>query len=294
MLRVVVPGANKLLLFARTFLSGGMREMIIVSALVYCSFLFAIMIVMPADGFRRSAMHLYRTLILGDGEQFDSIGLTANDGEAAETGFGILGTALFNIVIMNVFIAIYTTQYAQLENDAELLFQRERARFACRYVLQHQKLQLLGFPEPERRPWAWRLLTLLVPLAFVVGVALLLTPRSPLCSCAAAFIAFSQVLWQAILMRSKWLPCRAACAYCPSHETKHFLWVCHRTEMPEVFASSAAAYSLGANRMPSDQVERMDAKIEAVERKMDRLADNVNLILDRLQNVSAPPIQAGR
>jgi len=267
-LRVVLVGANKLLLFAHTFLSGSMREMISVSFLVYASFVFIHLVIRhdplhDHGGWKWTALHLYRTLIIGDGESLDSIGVSTEEEEPLLTGFMIFGTAIFNIVIMNLFIAIYTTQYGQLEGDGELLFHQERASLACRSILQSQKVQDLG---PSR--CARILLTVTVPLAFSAGIVLLTLPEDPWRELAAGLFAFAEVLWQALCMRSR----------CETSKP-HFLWISHRAEMPGAQLDDAASDTPEF----STALKNLQKRVNRMDDKFDNLAGDISKILSKLE-----------
>jgi len=291
-LRVVVPGANKLLLFARTFTNASSLEMMCGIVLVYASFFCAYCIMRPEYAWNIALLELYRTLIIGDGESLDTIGLKTDEEEPLLTVFAVLGTATFNIVIMNLVIAIFTTQYGHLEGEGEMFFQRERARFACRYILQHQKLQHLAFPGRAECPWAWKLLTAVIPVSFALSLILVLVPAtSPHRALAGCFIALGQVTWQSRSFYSEWFPCRAACFGEPRQSPNHFLWVSHLADMLDGSDSDFVRAGTGGPEL-QDRIVRIEEKMDnlagRMERKIDLLAGDMSKILGRLEDFVPP------
>jgi len=263
--------------------------------LLYTAFLCAYSILRPDHPPRVAMVELYRTLIIGDGESLDNVGLKADEDDSILTAFAFLGTAAFNIVIMNLVIAIFTTQYGHLEGEGEMFFQRERARFACGYILQHQKLQHLAFPGPLESPLAWRVLTSVIPASFSLAAILAFVPDRPQSAIAACFIAVGQVTWQARSFYSEWFPCQAPYFGAKKQRVNHFLWVCHQADMREDTTVSSAEPRSNVAEL-QEKVLRIEEKIEhlagSVDRKIDALAGDVGRILGRLEDfVSLPEIR---
>lgn len=113
------------------------------------------------DAWGNVLVEMYRILFFADGDQLDDVGLTAIcDGEvcptshpgefmrsAAKAGLMMVFTFFFNIMILNLLIAVFGTAYDQSYLDAPKHFMKMKSVFSCKYyfTFSHLKHKELGW-----------------------------------------------------------------------------------------------------------------------------------------------------
>ncbi|CAE7325674.1 Herc2, partial [Symbiodinium sp. CCMP2456] len=218
MLRVSSFGGKKILVLIKTLVSGAMREIFLIFCLFFLAFALTAVMLDRSVAVGIVSWSLYRGLIFGDGAGLDNMGFAIEGLSRGEiprvtdvdvlktllTVMAILGTVTF-IVILNMIIAIYSTEYGRLEMESDLLFQWERAKYCCNCLLGMQKLR--------SRNRLWLHLTRGVVIGCLAGSvaffaafptgpdAMAAPPPFPL---GALLLATAQVGMQALMMRSDW------------------------------------------------------------------------------------------
>eukprot|EP00747_Dinoflagellata_sp_TGD_P068436 gnl/TRDRNA2_/TRDRNA2_155712_c0_seq2.p1 gnl/TRDRNA2_/TRDRNA2_155712_c0~~gnl/TRDRNA2_/TRDRNA2_155712_c0_seq2.p1 ORF type:complete len:392 (-),score=46.79 gnl/TRDRNA2_/TRDRNA2_155712_c0_seq2:144-1166(-) len=146
----------------------------------------------------------------------------------------LLGTILFNVVILNLITAVYSNEYDALSQRAELLLQKERAIYCCKYLLMLQKRHLGSDQTNNAKVRSILKKACALSLALAATILLLVTflPQAytdfmwvSLCFVAAFLMAFAQVTLQMLQMQSDWFQNQSyAKREGPSDD--HFLWIC--------------------------------------------------------------------
>eukprot|EP00930_Biecheleria_cincta_P082415 TRINITY_DN7214_c0_g1_i1.p1 TRINITY_DN7214_c0_g1~~TRINITY_DN7214_c0_g1_i1.p1 ORF type:complete len:1150 (+),score=203.33 TRINITY_DN7214_c0_g1_i1:212-3661(+) len=230
-LRVSSFGGKKILVLLKTLSSGAVGEVFMVALLILGCFISTAMMLDRSGSVGWVFLSLFRGLLLGDGAGLDNLGFDIeSDQRITEDSMmvhllnlmSILGTITF-ILILNMVIAIYSTEYSRLESQSDALFNLERARYSCNCLLGLMKLK-------QNRPfvlWAMRLLW----VACLAGVVVILwffhRQQGPL----AVLLAVAQVTLQALMMRSDWFTLGANGSEGPSEA--HYLWICYKCDKSE-------------------------------------------------------------
>lgn len=230
-LRVSSYGGKKILVLLKTLSSGAVREVFMVALLILACFICTAMMLDRSGSVGWVFLSLFRGLLLGDGAGLDNLGFDIENGQdlnEAEANsmihllntMSILGTIAF-ILILNMVIAIYSTEYSRLESQSASLFSLERARYSCSCLLGLMKLR-------RSRPtavWAMRLL----PVACLAGAFVIFwfapMQQGPW---AAVLLATAQVTLQALMMRSDWFSVREDGSEGP--DRNHYLWICYKCD----------------------------------------------------------------
>jgi len=270
------------------FVSGAIREMFLVTSLFFSAVVLAFMILKRKNTSSWIGLHLYRGLLFGDGAALDFMGLDPEkqeEGSPVRTMMMLATTILFNIVILNLTVAVYSSEYDRLERESEVYLQRERAKTCCELLLSLQKIKLKDSSD------AWRLKVAKVSSASAVllGAVLLWLPIGASlltlrCFLAACLFAFAQITFQAINMASHWFPGRDNGVEGPEHE--HFLWICHRSNYCEEDATSDldkdALHDIIDERVAkldekiSTRISRLDGRVETLSAQLEHKIDGLN------------------
>jgi len=291
------------------FSSGAICEVMVVTLLFFFSVCLAFAMLSNTPTYTSMGwLFLYRGLLFGDGDALDAMGLqfmcTTDEGGApsvnnfTQTSVMLLATLLFNIVIMNLTTAVYSAEYDRLEKEAELHFQRERAKACCEILLSLQKIKLPPDDEtsPGRSANVLQFLKGSCVFCVIVGILLHLKSHGRGVYCvqlaSAVLLAYAQVVTQAVWMASDWFPLREDGEEGP--EKEHFLWICYRSDFCEdqfapndldkqVFQEVVEERLGKLDEFMSDRVVRLDAAIdsmnEAFEDKMNCLEARIEKLL---------------
>eukprot|EP00930_Biecheleria_cincta_P095740 TRINITY_DN8766_c0_g3_i2.p1 TRINITY_DN8766_c0_g3~~TRINITY_DN8766_c0_g3_i2.p1 ORF type:complete len:911 (-),score=181.24 TRINITY_DN8766_c0_g3_i2:400-3132(-) len=277
-LRVTQCGRKVTTIFS-AFFSGAISEMLLVTWLFFCCVCLAFsMLKRNGDGMT-SGLKIYRGLLFGDGDGLDYMGLKARseenktdieeggDDSRTHTALMLIATLLFNIVIGNLTTAVYSSEYERLEAEAELHFQRERAKCCCELLLSLQKLKL---PADGSKEHVLKGLRLFVFAAFFFGVALhflrMMLPIAHFVS--ACLLAGGQVTVMALLLNSSWFPLREGDEEGP--EQPHFLWICSRSDFGRDDKEGAMSSIL------DERMDRLELKVQEQVSKLDRRVENLS------------------
>mmetsp|Transcript_28820 Transcript_28820/g.89693 ORF Transcript_28820/g.89693 Transcript_28820/m.89693 type:complete len:675 (-) Transcript_28820:172-2196(-) len=270
-------GCKRVTTILSAFVSGAIREMFLVTSLFFSAVVLAFAILKRKNTSSWIGLHLYRGLLFGDGGALDFMGLDPEkqeDGSTVRTMMMLATTILFNIVILNLTVAVYSSEYDRLERDSEVYLQRERAKTCCELLLSLQKIKLKDSSD------AWRL-----QAAKVAGVAAVSASAALLCFqqlgfvrlrsfVAACLFAFAQVAFQAINMASHWFPRRDYGLEGPDKD--HFLWMCHRSN-----------YGEDSCNADLDKEALHDVLDERVGRLDERLTGRISRLDERVETLSA-------
>lgn len=275
MLRVSSVSGKKILVLLKTLLSGAMREMMLVALLVFASFFLTALILSKEFSVGFVGVALFRGLLFGEGSGLDALGfslVTPEENQRTDKRFlsllSLMGALSFVVVILNLIVAIYSNTYGQLEENSELLFQKERAKYSCMCLLSLQKLH---FSNATAQVWVSRGVKLATAAALATAIALWVQrPDSAVAmSCAAVLAALAQVSLQAIMMQSVWFGRQKGGTEGPPED--HFLWICSKTDDPDL---SVSAYSA--------RFEELDERLDMLERITGHISRSIDEKFDAL------------
>ncbi|CAE8599575.1 unnamed protein product, partial [Polarella glacialis] len=305
MLRLTHCG-KKVTTIMSAFFSGAISEMFVVTSLFFGSVCLAFAMLKRKGTATWSGLYLYRGLLFGDGDALDYMGLDpkeGSDGSGVRTSLTLAATLLFNVVILNLTVAVYSSEYDRLEREAELHFQRERAKYCCELLLGVQKLRLRSDGSDR---WKLTLLKALALLAGLSGLALhsdrighhpSVKDLWSLRFLSAGLIAFAQVSLTTIFMTSSWFPQREDGQEGPENE--HFLWICHRSDYNEDQFSSDELDKMVVSNIVDERIGRMETRMEQkfsqhisrLDEKFDSLSGQVDSKLTCLGDQMAKLLQ---
>jgi len=289
MLRVSAVGGKKILVLMKTLVSGAMREMFLVAFLFFLAFVFTAVMLERQGSVAWLSLSLYRGLLFGDGAGLDNMGFPIEAGPERKSPtqimqnilavMAILGTITF-IVILNMVIAIYSTEYGQLEKESELLFQRERAKYCCTCLLGLMKLRR---SRTSVLVAAWAVFFLLLAGSVV---ALWIVPDSAMVT-ASVLLALTQVALQALMMRSDWFASDAQGRDGGEGPAEpHFLWICRRCDDPPKHWEMDKHEDRAGNRELEKLVQQMSEQIRDLSAKVDKV--NANTATSAFSPLASP------
>jgi len=276
------------------FVSGAIREMFVVTSLFFGAVVLAFSMLKRSSSttWLATGLFLYRGIFLNDGDSLDELGLDPKKLEEGviRTALMLVATLVFNIVILNLTVAVYSSEYDRLERESEVYLQRERAKTCCELLLSAQKIHLRS--QDDR--WLLWVGQFLCAVALAVGVFLLffasregyssITTR---CFIAACLFAFAQVTFQAVHMASDWFPERDNGEEGP--QTEHFLWICHRSVFSEENFNSEELDKKVIQGVVDERIQKLDQKVEGhvsrLNQRLDDLDNNVLSVNSKLEEV---------
>jgi len=131
-----------------SLLSGRMPQMLMVSTLVLLMFVAIFNVLIRNQTTYYMFLYLYRGLIFGDGDGLDFLGMKTDFTDSAmpepneqafhavtKGGFMTFATVIFNIVILNLVIAVYGNEYESMVEKSEGIFTRMRAMYTAKYLM---------------------------------------------------------------------------------------------------------------------------------------------------------------
>lgn len=216
-------GGKQVNVIMRSLLGGAMKQMLLITLGVFASFSFVFLVLNSGSELYVSRVFSssLRGLLFGDGACFDYYGMNIEVGidEPYSAAFFVVGSFFFNILILNLIIAVYGSEYNKLEGDTMLWFLHGRAQYCTITIL------TAGFL-PWQGRWFNRLMFLLAAGMFI-AVALLSTLSEHLLL-AALVLGGGEVLLSAATIQSEWFSTEGVAA----GGEDQFLWICHRTNLP--------------------------------------------------------------
>lgn len=257
-------GGSKIYAIFYSFLGGATREMISITAMIFGSFSLAFLVLAKDKAAGWVISSSYRALLFGDGDGFNNLGMDIRDDDYSSNNgmlgaFLVLGSFFFNIIILNLIIAVYGNEYDKVAGETPLLFMHGRARCCVTYIMSCQIF-----------PWAGRgLNTTLWLLSAVLALA---GSFSHLCYetqtwelRTAILFAGAQVMLMAAQAQAEWFSIEGIAA----DNKDHFLWMCHSDGLME---EEAANNSLQVGYFEERMMENrryMDTRINSLEEKLD-------------------------
>lgn len=249
MLRLTHP-CKGIIPIVKTFASRANMEMLVLAAMLFTAFAVTFQMHFRNINPNFTATYLYRGLMFGDGEGLDRMGLKACKNETGNETNGtetedctrevlryswplslamFSATIIFNIAVVNLMTAIYSSKYEEIKCHRDLHFQLERAKHS---LVQLQLVQLQD--QLRHHPQRWSILV----SALVVLVAVLpLLPPLAVKLLLSLLLAVLQVSFQGLCGQANWKH-EAPEAETSSEselEERRFLWICHRKDFDPMY-----------------------------------------------------------
>lgn len=290
------------------FANATVCEMLILTFIFFVAVNMAFMMIDRQDSLTWIAIYAFRGLIFSDGDGLDELGLgesnsVREDHQSRElkTTLMVVSTVFFNIMVVNLIIAIFSSQYEQLENRGALLFQKERAKVCCKYLLGHLKIKGRTCAGGVEKRIMW----LKVAVFASFGIAVLVVKAllddvngryvQRLSLTFMGLLAFAQIAIHELQMQRNWTknfgtdgcdgPEKDSFQCLDEEEgwesdhdrlegRDRFLWICHRADCEDEWHECDGELR--------DRPHKVQDRLAHLESKLDSLADNVDLLLKRL------------
>lgn len=259
-----------------TLFAGPGNQMLFITWMLLASFVIALMVLsrLHTAGL---AVYTYRGFLFGDGDGFNDIGMDLGhehafggaQADAYMLGFALFGAFFFNVVVLNIIIAIYGHEYEKSQTDTPLKYMQGRADFCVKSVLSSYIIPWQG----ETMHWA------------LYVVALCIITLSLLLSASREHVEFWHMWLSAVLLAAGMSLMRMAMMQCAwfspegedSEENQRFLWICHTRDWSRV--------NMEAGMEDRVQVmhEELESQIGSMESQMHRMDGKIDQIFSALQ-----------
>ncbi|CAE8604745.1 unnamed protein product [Polarella glacialis] len=267
-----------------SLLGGATREMLIITVSIFLSFSVAFAVLDSGHGFGWVIASAYRGLLYGDGDGMNNLGLDISSRSGFEhpdnpylTALLVLGSSFFNVIILNLIIAVYGNEYDKVEHDSPLLFQHSRARNCVMYTLTCDVFFWRGHSFQK-------LLYAAAATLFISGLCSHLSSLS--CWISAALFAFAQFTFQAAQLQCDWFSAEGVAA----NQAEHFVWICHRSDVYEKGTCREGEHEHAQS--VENQLVRVKTyvkkRLESVEQKVTGLDLKLDAILEKLTVKGTP------
>lgn len=265
-------GGSKIYAIFYSFLGGATREMLSITAMIFGSFSLAFLVLAKDKAVGWVLASSYRGLLFGDGDGFNNLGLDVDEERYASNdsilmAFLVLGSFFFNIILLNLIIAVYGNEYDKVAGETPLHFLHGRAQYCVIYVMSCQLFPWFGLSFN----WALKLVA-----GFLVLIAALVHARNFSDSwelSTALLFAAAEVLLQAALAQCDWFSIEGVAA----DGKDHFLWICHR-DFNEANTDNEPLHVGHFEEQLTGLRSHVDGCISSLE-------DKLNIILDKLTEI---------
>jgi len=298
MLRLVDGMGKGVLAILHTFFSGTIQQMLFICVMIFTNFFIAFVVLVKGLGPKEIFLHLYRGLFFGDGAGLDRLGLDEDNHDfiRIDVGLGyhinmnrllmVSASFFFNVIILNLIIAIYGNEYEKIKSVTTLLFLKQRLRNCCDFVLMHQR-----FTCPPPSWWStwfgliWSgLSAVLLLVCDHFGYELQFISRlSQLrrLMLAAALLACAQSHLQALLVQDS----RIDAHHWSNPDKPHFLWMCHRVDFNANLHDDNEITKEDLKRVSDEMGKKMaevDKSIAHLSKRMDAKLDRMMQLFERM------------
>lgn len=263
-------GGSKIYAIFYSFLGGATREMISITAMIFGSFSLAFLVLAKDKAAGWVIASSYRGLLFGDGDGFNNLGMdvhedsyTNNDGILMS--FLVLGSFFFNIILLNLIIAVYGNEYDKVAGETPFLFLHGRAENCVTYILSCQLF-----------PWRGQIINSMMwytsgILAVCGAVNHMSYMHQTWEFMTTVLFALAQVLLLAAQAQAEWFSLEGLAA----NGKEQFLWICHRDNTETESANEALQVGAFEERLAAVQ-RHVDSRMNSLEAKLDAILDSLN------------------
>ncbi|CAE7404362.1 unnamed protein product [Symbiodinium pilosum] len=206
---------------SNSLVGGATRQIMIITMMIFASFCFAFLII---DSNKQSGWVLtsaYRGLLFGSGMGLDNLGLDVgpafDDNDPIMTEVSVIGSSFFCVIVMNLIIAVYSSEYNRVQGDIPHHFLHSRTIYCLMYFLSGHTL-----------PWKGQRVNrcLMVGAAATCSLCIVAPMYFAAPFLTALVLAFGEVAIVASLLQCDWFSMEGV-AY---SKEEHFLWICYRSD----------------------------------------------------------------
>lgn len=217
MSRLSVLG-SRLYSIRETFCAPAVNQMLFITFLLLFSFITALMVLCRMHTVNLTLL-AYRGFLFGDGDGFNGIGMDAKDPATATNNgtliaYVVFGSFFFNVIVLNIIIAIYGNTYDNVQRQRGEFFMMGRADYCVKTVLSTYVIS-----------WRGELfnasLTTVALAAIGAGVVMGKFANSIFMS--AMLLAFGEVLLPMAMIQCSWFSPEGH----DSEDRQRYLWMCH-------------------------------------------------------------------
>jgi len=263
-----------------SLLGAATKQMIVITLMIFASFSLAFLIVAKGKDHGWVLASAYRGLLFHDGNGLDNLGLNVHEDMFEQNDIllmtvNLIGSTFFNIIVLNLIIAVYSNEYDRVQHQTPQYFLLARAKYCVMYYL---SCSLVGWHGADFQS--------ALRLASGVGAALSLTmfPVLPFLSywVWAVLLAVSQAAFMSSLVQCDWFSMEGVA----HSEQQHFVWICNSSDSHD--SSLGEEYDMVALREEKlmEMKSQLDKTIQGLDRHMgevdEKLADIISKIRTRL------------
>jgi hypothetical protein len=241
----------KLFAIQEVFMSAAVNQMLFISFLCLGCFIVALVVLSRQHSLALAIM-TYRGFMFGDGDGFTQLDMDGK-GRSILLCFTAGGAFVFNIMVVNIMIAIYGNEYDRAEKDNSGLFLLGRTDYIVNNVLCQYNI-----------PWAGlgthRALTFTSVAIIIVSMYIglhLQHHRSMMWVCAVMF-AFGQILFSMALMQCEWFSPEGMDA----DGNERFLWICHARDWKSYWGDVRQEEEDAEKQLEEDIADKISAMME--------------------------------
>jgi hypothetical protein len=266
-----------------TLMSAAVNQMLAITTLLLGLFIVALM-VLARQADLSVAVYTYRGFMFGDGDGFSGIGMEDMNNVFLLL-FSIVGAFAFNVLVLNIIIAIYGNEYDRAEKDTSWLFLLGRAKYCVTTILSSYMIPWSGREANESYVMA---AFLMMFMGLFVGV--IRTGVIHYLWVGAVLLAAGQILLGMAMIQCDWFSpeggAGGVAAAGPegdaSEEKPMFLWICHDRNWQSFWTQNAMS--------PGEAQDEDEAteKIAALEEKVESMDHKLDQILSMLKRPASP------
>jgi len=265
MWRLSVIG-SRIYTMVQTVSSAAVNQILFIMLMLMFAFVSAIMVLARLHTVRL-AIDAYRGFLFGDGDGFSGLGMdvahdepvSVTENNGALVCFSLFGAFFFNIIVLNIIIAICGHEYDKVEPETPLRFMMGRADYCVKAVLSFYVISWRG--ESFKR-------CLTATALLMIGAGIHVGRYEGNMWLSAALFAFGQTLLPMALIQCHWFSPEGQDA----NDRQRFLWICHSSDWQ--WASNEVNFEesiASVQDFLEENLANVDDKIDAVDAKMDRI-----------------------
>jgi len=236
---------------SNSLVGGATRQILVITLMIFASFCFAFLIIERNKDKGWIFVSAFRALLFGSGKGFDNLGLDVGskfgENDAVMVEVSLIGSSFFCVIVLNLIIAVYSSEYNRVQGDIPHHFLHSRAKYCLLYFLSGHTLAWRG-PHLNR---------LVLTAAVLLCVFCVAWPFYLNVWIVALLLAFGELAIMAALLQCDWFSMEGV-AY---SKEEHFLWICHRAD--------ETAGSLGLGSEATAGLEQVKEKLADVRAEVD-------------------------
>jgi hypothetical protein len=255
-----------------TLKAGAGNQMLFITCMLLISFVVALMVLSRLHTVGL-AVYTYRGFLFGDGDGFNDIGMDIGHEQgkwdSAMLSFALFGAFFFNVVVLNIIIAIYGHEYERSQSDTPLKFMRGRADYCVKAVLSSYVIPWKGATFNHALTF---LSVLMIASAIVMGSS-------------RDYVAFWHMWLSALMLAAGQSLLRMALIQCDwfspegqdAEDNHRFLWICHSRDW-----NSALRSDSGVEEKLEVVQERLQEDMDSVEHHLHKMNGKIEQIFNAL------------